>query len=144
VWGEAAKWVGKFAEGVVTAVDVRGYPVSVRQTSLPYDAASGVMAVVMPDALQAQPGPASLLVHTHDDLLWNQQAAQLRGRLERGDAGWRFVTTSFEPPSIWKQLRGIGRSATSYLARRGLPRPPVDYAAIERLWERASRLRTGA
>ena len=30
MWAEAAKWLGKFDETVMTALDANGYPVSIR------------------------------------------------------------------------------------------------------------------
>jgi hypothetical protein len=30
VWAEAAKWLGKFDEAVLTVLDTDGYPVSIR------------------------------------------------------------------------------------------------------------------
>lgn len=134
MWAEAAKAIAKFDEGVLSAVDGAGYPLSVRQTSLRYDAATGVMPVALPEALGAAPGPASLLCHYHDENLWNMRMISVRGRLECRDGGFVFVTTAFEPPSTLKQMLAIGRNAKRYLQKRGLPRPEVRFDVIERLW----------
>jgi hypothetical protein len=140
MWAEAAKWVAKFSEGVLNAVDGGGYPISVRQTALPYDANTGTMAVVLPEALGAVAGPASLLCHFHDEKLWGLRAILLKGRLERREGAWMFVTTSFTPPSMWKMIKGVRESTKQYLAKRGLPMPRVDYEVIEKLWQRAKRI----
>ncbi len=140
MWAEAAKHVRKFTEGVVNAVDAAGYPLSVRQTSLPYDAATGAMPVTLPDALGAVEGPASLLCHFHDEKLWSLRAILLKGRLERRDGAWVFQTTAFTPPSAWKMMRGVSRSATEYLAKRNLPRPSVNWESIAALWRDAKQI----
>jgi hypothetical protein len=140
VWREAGKAVAAFSEGVLTALDAGGFPVSVRQLSLPYDRTTGRMPVQVPDVLGVVEGPANLLCHTHDDQLWNQKMAQLKGRLEREGDGWVFVTTAYAPPSMVAMIRGVHRSADAYLAKRGLPRPKVAFDVIERLWQRAAAI----
>jgi hypothetical protein len=140
MWANAAKQVAKFSEGVLTAVDAQGYPVSVRQLALPYDAADGTMRITLPDALGAIEGPANLLCHFHDDKMWNMRAIQLKGRIERRNDTWVFVTTSFAPPSPIQLIRGIHRSTRRYLEKRGLPKPVVAFDAIEKLWGRARQI----
>ena len=139
---EAAKWIAKYDEGVVTAIDSHGYPLSVRQTSLPYDAPTGTMKLVVPDSLDGLEGAASLLCHFHDEALWHLRAILVKGRVERRNGGWTFVTTSFEPPApTWRALRRMSSAAGAYLARRGLTRPQVNWDAIDRLWKRAEAIR---
>ena len=55
----------------------------------------------MPETLGAVAGPANLLCHYHDEKLWNLNAIQIRGRLEKRGGDWVFVTTKFTPPSRW-------------------------------------------
>jgi hypothetical protein len=123
----------------VTVCDPLGYPVSVRQTSPRYDADTGQLRVVLPDMLEAIEGPATVLCHIHDDKLWNLNAIQIKGRLERHSAEWVFVTTAFTPPSKWQPINLFllakrGRAAAnSYLKKRGLARPVVDWQAIHEL-----------
>lgn len=140
MWASAAKWIAKFDEGVVNAVDAEGYPLSVRQTSLPYDAATGRLRVVIPESLGAQEGRASLLCHSHDEKLWDLRSILLHGRLERENGARVFVTTSFTPPSVLQMLKNVRKAATKYLADRGLPTPKVNYDAVARLWEKAARI----
>lgn len=142
MWAEAAKWIATFQEGVITALDADGYPVSVRQTQLAYDAQSGTMPVVLPAALGAVAGPANLLCHVHDDDLWSFRAIQVSGRLESHAGGLRFVSTKFEPPvPPLRQLMRMSRSMKAYLARRNLPVPRVDFASVKRMQANAQRLR---
>jgi hypothetical protein len=141
MWAEAAKWALKFSEGVLNAVDASGYPISVRQLSLPYDAATGTMPVVLPPSLGAVEGPASLLCHFHDEKLWSLRMALLKGRLERRDGTWVFVTTSFTPPSPLRQIRDMSKTTQRYLEQRNLPMPKVDFAAVERMWTRAREIK---
>lgn len=140
MWARAKKQLAKYPEGVLSALDARGYPLSVRQTALAYDAGTGELPVRIPAALEPVEGPANLLCHFHDDKLWNMHMVQLKGRIERRGEGWHFVTTAFDPPSGLEQVRRISRSANAYLARRSLPRPTVPFDVIDALWERAKKL----
>ncbi len=51
MWAEAAKWLARFPDAVLTAVDPAGYPVSVRQTAPRYDPATGKFPLVWPPDL---------------------------------------------------------------------------------------------
>lgn len=144
MWHQAAKELDRFPEVVVTAVSTDGYPISVRQTSRSYDERTGEMAVSIPANLSAVPGQAILLAHQHDEKLWNLNAIQIKGRLERRGADWVFVSTSFNnPPSfgeftrLWQLQRTLRRSADRYLAKRGLACPEVNWAAIKHLRRQA-------
>lgn len=140
MWAEAAKWLKKYSEGVMTGVDAEGYPVSARQTALVFDAESGTMPVVGLANLGAVEGPANLLCHFHDDKLWNMHAIQIRGRLERRGTDLVFVATAFTPPSMIKMIRGMHASAKAYVVKRGLPTPVVNFDAVKALWERAGKV----
>lgn len=140
MWAKAAREVAKFSEGVVTALDARGYPLSVRQTGIAYDAATGTLPVKLPESLGAIEGPANLLCHSHNEQLWDMRMISIKGRLERREGGWLFVSTSFNAPSTLQQVRGFSRSAQAYLDKRGLPRPVVNFAAIGELWARVAKL----
>ena len=71
MWAEAAKWLNKFPEAVLTGIDHDGYPVSVRVPTGAYDSATGELPVSLPDAVDGAEGPANLLCHSHDEKLWN-------------------------------------------------------------------------
>ena len=140
MWHEAAKAMSKFDEGVLNAVDAEGYPLSVRQTKLPYDPATGTMPVVLPDNLGAVEGPASLLCHFHDEQLWGLRAILLKGRLERREGKWTFVTTSFDPPSMWQFMKNVRASTKKYLESRNLPWPKVNFASLDAMWKDAKKI----
>lgn len=136
MWANAAKWLAKFDEAVLTALDVDGYPVSVRVDSRKYDAKTGSLPTALPEALGAVEGPANLLCHFHDEKLWRLNAIQFRGRIEKSDGGWVFQTTKFDPPrkpAFFHFLRNVNRSAQKYLDKRGLNRPEVSWAEIKEL-----------
>jgi hypothetical protein len=142
VWADAAKWLAKFPEAVVTAVDADGYPFSIRQTAPRYDAETGRMPVVWPPDFAVTEGPAIVLCHSHDDKLWNLKMMQIKGRLERRDGDWVFISTAFTPPSgtlvtFWHLSRNGRAAARRYLDKRGLTTPVVNWAAIDELWRRA-------
>jgi hypothetical protein len=140
MWAEAAKHVAKFDEAVITALDASGFPVSVRQSKLSYDAATGTMPISLPDALGAVEGPANLVCHFHDEKLWGLRNISLKGRVERRAGAWVFQTTLFNPPSMWKAIKGMRTSMKSYLAQRNLPVPKVDFAVIDAMWRDAAEI----
>lgn len=140
MWAEAAKAIAKFSEGVVTALDTRGYPVSVRLLSLPYNGANGELPVSFPEALDVAPGPANLLCHFHDDKLWNMRAVSVKGRVEARAGRWVFVTTAYQPESTLAMIKRMRRSGETYLEKRGLPPPVIDFDAVKRLWVRAKQV----
>jgi hypothetical protein len=105
VWAEAAKWLGKFDEAVLTVLDADGYPVSVRVGALTYDAATGKLPAALPDVLRAVEGPANLLCRYHDEKMWKLKAIQVRGRLEKRNGEWDFVSTSFMRRPNWRCYR---------------------------------------
>ena len=142
MWDEAAKWLNKFPEAVLTVIDGNGYPASVRVPTNAYDKASGVLPVSLPDAVDGAEGPASLLCHSHDEKLWNLQMMMVSGTLEKRDDGWLFRTEGFKPPSklaVVDFIRNARRSAQKYLDKRGLARPQVNWVAIKGVQRRAKR-----
>jgi hypothetical protein len=144
VWAEAAKWLRKFDEAVLTVLDADGYPVSVRVDALTYDAATGKLPATLPDVLHAVEGPANLLCHYHDEKMWKLKAIQVRGRLEKRNGEWDFVSTSFKAPSklaLLSFLKNIRTSAQKYLDKRGLERPEVNWAAVKEIKRRISDAR---
>ena len=63
MWDEAAKWLDKFPEAVLTAIDRDGYPVSYRVSTSAYNTASGELSVPPPPGpVDVAEGPASLLL----------------------------------------------------------------------------------
>ncbi|WP_101949205.1 hypothetical protein [Mycobacterium sp. 3519A] len=139
MWAEAAKWLAKFAETVVTGVDEDGYAVSVRAATSGYDTATGALPVHFPPELRVVEGPANLLCHSHDDKMWNLKMVQVKGRLERRNDDWVFQSTKFDAPAkltFVQFLRSNSASAQKYLDKRGLTRPTVNWPAIKEIQRR--------
>jgi hypothetical protein len=73
--------------------------------------------------------------------MWKLKAIQVKGRLEKRNDAWDFVTTSFTPPSklaLFAFLKGTGTAAQKYLDRRGLERPKVNWVAVNEIKRRVS------
>jgi hypothetical protein len=140
VWTEAAKWLNKFPDAVLTATDRDGYPLSVRVPTRGYDGATGELSVLLPDVGFATEGPANLLCHSHDEKLWNLQMMTIKGTLDKRNDTWIFRSEHFQPPSrlaVVDFVRNARRSAQRYLDKRGLARPTVNWAAIKDIQRRA-------
>jgi hypothetical protein len=140
VWAEAAKWLNKFPEAVLTATDEDGYPFSVRVPTNGYDGSTGEVTIAVPDNVHPVNGPASLLCHSHDEKMWNLQMITVKGTLEKRGTTWTFITESFTPPSKLMMLdfvRNARNSARRYLDKRGLSRPEVNWASIKDVQRRA-------
>jgi hypothetical protein len=134
VWAEAAKWLNKFDEAVLTVLDTAGYPASVRVDPHPYDGTTGELSVTLPDTLDAAAGPAGFMCHYHNEKLWNLRSMAIKGRLERRSDAWVFVSTSFTAPSrlaVVSFVWGTRASGQKYLDKRGLARPHMDWAALK-------------
>jgi len=142
VWADAAKRLSKFPEAVLTALDAHGYPLSVRVNTHDYDAATGELRVVLPEQLSAVEGPANLLCHCHDEKMWHLDNASVKGRLQRRDDNWAFVSEVFTPRprlQMVKFLRGIHIAGQKYLDKRGLARPAVNWDAVRDVQLRAAK-----
>lgn len=87
------------------------------------------------------PGPATLLVHRHDDRLAGIYNALVRGELRRSDDGdWLLVPHRVIEPNgdgtprgQVRTLRTVRRSSKAYLRGRGLQPPRVDWPALKAL-----------
>lgn len=140
MWVEAAKWLRKFDQAVLTGVDAKGYPVSIPVNPRDYDAATGTLPASFPAALPVVEGPANVLAHSHDEKLWHLNMIQIKGRLESRDGDWVFQSTNFNAPSklaFVEFLRANRAAAHKYLDKRGLKRPPVNWAAVKEIQRRA-------
>ncbi len=141
MWDEAAKWLNKFDEVVLTVLDSDGYPASVRVDSQAYDPATGELPAAVPDALRVVEGPANLLCHYHDEKLWKLNAIQHQGpgREPRWRMGVRQhdIQSAVQTGDVCSSSRGTRTSGQKYLDKRGLDRPEVDWAAAKEIQRRA-------
>ncbi|MGW7382428.1 pyridoxamine 5'-phosphate oxidase family protein [Streptomyces sp. NPDC054794] len=126
----AAQLAG-YSTAVLGVRDASGAPVLARTRTAP---AAGGFAVLPPDDCAVAPGPASLLVHRHDERLNHMRNALVRGELCRTDEGWLLVPGkvlepmgSGRPSDAPRVLRSTQRATDRYLQRRGLPRPQVRW-----------------
>jgi hypothetical protein len=144
VWAEAAKWLAKFDEAVLTGLDADGYPISIRVSPRNYDATTGSLPATLPSALHVVEGPANLLCHTHNEKMWHLNAIHIKGRLESRDGEWVFQSSNFDAPSklaFLQFLAGTRTSGQKYLDKRGLKRPPINSSAIKEVQRRGAARR---
>lgn len=123
--------LARYDTAVLAARDASGAPVLARTRPVP--TADG-FAVRPPDDCAVTEGPASLLVHRHDERLNAMRNALVRGRLTRTADGWLLVPEkvlepmgSGRPTDAIRVLRRTQRATDRYLERRGLTRPPVRW-----------------
>ena len=143
MWDDLVRDLGTYPSAVLTVTDAAGHPYSIRCTPEP-DPARQVLRVTVPAYVHAQAGPAGLLCHFHDDLLWSQTNFVAFGALEPDGTGWVFRATRLiegagAGMSLLRQLRGGRRGAQRYLDKRGLSWPPVPWARLRAIYEKAQR-----
>jgi hypothetical protein len=107
---------------------------------------AGGFAVLPPDDCAVTPGPASLLVHRHDERINTMRNALVRGELIRTGDGWLLAPEkvlepmgSGRPTDAIRVLRRTQRATDRYLERRGLSRPPVQWDRFRALAAPAAR-----
>ncbi|MBP2328019.1 hypothetical protein JOF56_008404 [Kibdelosporangium banguiense] len=127
-----------FPSAVLSARDPEGAPVLARVH--PQPGMTGYH-VDIPDDITVTSGPASLLVHRHDDKLANLRFALVRGSLADIDGQWQLTPTQVVDPasSALRTLRRTQRSTREYLRRRNLPRPRIDWAEFAAVASAAKR-----
>jgi hypothetical protein len=118
-----------FPSAVLSARDPEGAPVLARVHPTPDDTGYRVQ---IPDDITVSAGPASLLVHRHDDKLADLRFALVRGHLTGEDNKWSLAPTQVIDPAstALATLKRTRRSAKNYLHRRDLPRPTIDWASF--------------
>jgi hypothetical protein len=144
MWPELRRNLRGFSRPVLTGVDSDGYPISSRCVLEP-DETEQVLRLSLPAWTRIRPGPASLLCHGHNDLLWDLRSFMVRGTLEpAGGETWVFRPTRIVPgigigglPGMIRFAVAKRRAAGRYLQRRGLPRPRIDWAQLKALQARA-------
>ncbi|MFE6822038.1 pyridoxamine 5'-phosphate oxidase family protein [Streptomyces sp. NPDC057690] len=120
-----------FPSAVLAARDAFGVPVLARTRPVATD--DGFL-VEVPSDCAAVPGPASLLVHRHDDRLDHMDNALVRGELRATGDGRLLIPAkvvepmgSGRPIDAVRLLRRTKRTTRRYLEQRGLRRPRVQW-----------------
>jgi hypothetical protein len=143
VWDDLVAGLRKYPTAVLTVTDAAGYPFSIRCVPEP-DPDRQVLKVTLPGYVDAQAGPAGLLCHFHDDLLWSQTNFVAYGALERDNSGWVFRATRLIEGAgagmgFLRQVRTGRRSAQRYLDKRGLSWPQIPWSRLHTIYEKAQR-----
>ncbi|RPF30162.1 pyridoxamine 5'-phosphate oxidase [Streptomyces sp. Ag109_G2-6] len=135
--------LGRMPSAVFAARSASGAPVLAR--TRPRPTRSGYL-VEVPSNCPVEPGPASLLVHRHDELLNHMYNALVRGDLRRTRAGWLLEPSSVVEPmgsgrasDALRVLNRTKRSTDRYLRLRGLRRPKVQWDRFRSLAEPVPR-----
>ncbi|MFE9598479.1 pyridoxamine 5'-phosphate oxidase family protein [Streptomyces hokutonensis] len=138
-----AAQLARFSSAVLAARDASGAPVLARTRPVPAEAG---FAVEVPADCAATEGPASLLVHRHDEQLNNMHNALVRGTLKADGDGWLLVPAKVvepmgtgRPTDAFRVLRDTRRATARYLERRGLTRPRVRWDEFKALAVSAKR-----
>lgn len=142
MWDDLVRSLGDYPTAVLTAIDATGYPFSIRLVPQP-DPARQVLAVLLPEYVHAQTGPAGLLCHFHDDLLWKQTNFAAYGELEPDDESWifrpvRVIEGAGAGNSLLPQMR-FRKSAKRYVGRHGMEWPAVPWDRLKTLYRRAQQ-----
>ncbi len=131
MWDKLKHQAGTFPSAVLTSRDADGYPVSVR-TSFSTDDARHELRVTLPPTVDAQPGPASLLFHQHNEQLWNLRIVLVRGELANTGHGWVFRPQPLMPsPNALRMILHCRKTAQAYLRLRGLARPSIPWDRLK-------------
>jgi hypothetical protein len=135
-WAQMMAHLGEYRNAVLTGLDARGYPYSVRLLPVPDGATRRLLTRAAP-GMPIRPGPASLLCHRHDERLWNQRSFLVRGIIEREGSQWSFQPQQYIEGvgyggmlGLVRFVIGARRAANAYLAKRGLPRPGIPWAEV--------------
>ena len=106
MWDKITKQLSKYESAVLTGRDAQGHPFSVR--CMPQvDIHAHVLRVQLPPSVLLQPGPASLLCHRHNALLWDMESFLLRGNLVQVE----LATSSSISPIDTDRLKHYGNSS---------------------------------
>jgi hypothetical protein len=142
MWDDIVKYLGEFPNAVLNVVEDTGYPVSVRCTPEP-DISNQELRIKLPSYSKIQFGPASLLCHGHDELMWNLKSFMITGSLERDDEGLKLVPRRFIPGigignfflGLIKMTRDGRKTTKRYLDKRRIPRPKIPWNEIQDLYK---------
>ncbi len=147
MWDEIYDALERHDDALLTGYDRDGFPFSVRCMPV-VDRQNRRLNVDVPEASGIQPGKASILMHSHDEDLWNLVQFLIRGTLVRTSEGHYFVPASINGSprpaggmDAIRTLRGIRRRGNAYLKRHDIPRPKIPWGDVKQLQERAREWR---
>jgi Pyridoxamine 5'-phosphate oxidase len=113
---------------------------SLRRVQLAVDAGARAFRLEDPSEEPLSAGPASLLLHRHNEHLWDLHNFVVMGELTQHDDGWVFVprrfvpgTDGLNPVAVVRAVRQMRRSADGYLSRRHLDRPQIAWDEFKRV-----------
>ncbi len=136
MWDNLKQQAGTFPSAVLTSRDATGYPVSMR-THCVIDDDRQELGVTVPAAVDAQPGPASLLLHHHNEQLWDLHIVVVRGELVRSGNAWIFRPQPRTPdPSAFRMILNCRKTTKAYLRKRGLARPRIPWDRLKAIKQR--------
>jgi hypothetical protein len=131
MWDKLKHQVSTFGSAVLTAHDANGYPMSVR-TAVYADNDRHELRVEVPATAEVQSGSASLLFHQHNAQLWNLRIVLVRGELTSTGNAWVFRPQPLAPsPHALRAILNCRKTATAYLRKRGLARPPIPWGRLK-------------
>jgi len=142
MWNDIVKNIEEYPSAVLTLVDERGYPFSLRCTAKP-ESSSQTLRLQLPEGLSVKSGPARLLCHKHDELSWNLESFGVSGTLEEDNRGWilrphRFIPgLGTKPLDLLKAIRNSRNATNNYLRKRGLKRPKIPWDEVKELYKEA-------
>jgi hypothetical protein len=144
MWDDIMAGLAEHQDAVLTGVDARGYPFSIRCKPVADQAQELLRIEALLGGEGIQAGAASLMCHSHNEALWELKAFMIRGELRRADEAWLFKPQAYLPGlgygNQFKGLMSSRRAARNYLEKRGLPRPAVRWDQIKALRKEAEDL----
>lgn len=131
MWVKLKRQISSFESAVLTARGADGYPVSVR-TCLVVNDERRELRVRLPELVEVQAGAASLLLHQHNQQLWNLRIVLVRGELAHTGNAWVFRPLPLTPsPSALRMIINCRKTARAYLRTRGLTAPSVPWDRLK-------------
>src|SRR5437868_2564753 len=146
MWAEIRRYLRTYPSAVLTGLDARGRPFSIRCRP-EVDEAAHVLRIAVPATAYLVVGPAGILCHSHNLFLWRLRSFLVRGSIELADGAYEFRPVRFIPGIGVGGVLGMIRFATSkrrtakhYLDRRGLTRPRIPWAQLRAIQVEANPL----
>jgi hypothetical protein len=147
MWDEILDALEAHDSALLTGYDEHGFPFSVRCTPMA-DRKNRRLTIELPASADIQAGRASILMHSHNEELWDLVQFLIRGTLVKASQGHYFVPAStIGSPrkasglEAIKTLRTVRRRGNAYLKHRNIDRPQVPWDDIHRLQGRAAEWR---